>query len=88
MIKGIVFDFDGTIVDSMNMVFNALNDALKKKSLPTIETELLGRMAGLPLIDIIGAKAHISESTTREIEKDVFEAYICESCCRHFHIQK
>jgi len=84
MIKGIVFDFDGTIVDSMNMVFNALNDALKKKSLPTIEIELLGRMAGLPLIDIIGAKAHISESAAKEVEKDVFEAYtaFCRTSCQ------
>ena len=58
MIRGIVFDFDGTIVDSMQMVFEALNDALKRQSLPTIEVELLGRMAGLPVIDIISSKAH------------------------------
>ena len=57
MIRGIVFDFDGTIVDSMPMVFNALNDALKRQSLPTIEVELLGRMAGLPLIDIISCES-------------------------------
>ena len=84
MIKGIVFDFDGTIVDSMNMVFNALNDALKKKSLPTIEIELLGRMAGLPVSDIISTKNHITESTTREIEKDVFETYtaFCKTSCQ------
>ncbi len=61
MIKGVVFDFDGTIVDSMAMVFDALNDALKKKGLPPIEVELLGGMAGLPLIDIISSKAHITE---------------------------
>jgi HAD superfamily hydrolase (TIGR01509 family) len=84
MIKGIVFDFDGTIVDSMQMVFNALNDALKKRSLPSIEIELLGRMAGLPIIDIINAKAHISESTAKEIEKDVFEEYtsFCRTRCQ------
>ena len=33
MIRGIVFDFDGTIVDSMQMVFEALNDALKRQKL-------------------------------------------------------
>ncbi len=84
MIKGIVFDFDGTIVDSMEMVFNALNDALKKRGLPSIEVELLGRMAGLPLIDIISAKAHITESAAKEIEKDVFEAYtaFCRTRCQ------
>lgn len=84
MIRGIVFDFDGTIVDSMQMVFSALNDALKSRSLPTIEIELLGRMAGLPVIDIISSKAHITESAAKEIEKDVFEAYtaFCSEHCK------
>ena len=84
MIRGIVFDFDGTIVDSMPMVFNALNDALKRRSLPTIESELLGAMAGLPVIDIISSKAHISESVAKEVEKDVFEAYtsFCSVHCQ------
>lgn len=84
MIRGIVFDFDGTIVDSMPMVFNALNDALKRRSLPTIESELLGAMSGLPVIDIISSKAHISEFVAKEVEKDVFEAYtsFCSVHCQ------
>jgi len=84
MIKGIVFDFDGTIVDSTNMVFKVLNDALKKRSLPTIEIELLGRMSGLPVGDIVNTKTYISESTAKEIEKDVFDAYtvFCRTSCR------
>jgi HAD superfamily hydrolase (TIGR01509 family) len=84
MIKGIVFDFDGTIVDSMMMVFNALNDALRKRSLPEIEVEHLGQMAGLPLVDIIRAKNYISESTAKEVEKEVFEQYVefCTKSCR------
>lgn len=84
MIKGIVFDFDGTIVDSMRMVFDLLNQSLKNRGLPTIEVELLGRMAGLPLIDIISTKTQISESAAKEVEKDVFEAYtsFCRSSCQ------
>ena len=84
MIKGVVFDFDGTIVDSMKMVFDVLNESLKKKSLPSIEVELLGRMAGLPLIEIISTKAKISASAAKEIEKDVFKAYtsFCRSSCQ------
>jgi HAD superfamily hydrolase (TIGR01509 family) len=83
MIKGIVFDFDGTIVDSMQMVFNALNDALKKRGLPIIEVELLGRRAGLPVSDIISSKVHITQSVAKGIEKDVFEAYtaFCKTSC-------
>jgi len=84
MIRGIVFDFDGTIVDSMQMVFSALNDALKKRNLPTIEIELLGRMAGLPVIDIISSKAHITEAAAKEVEKDVFKTYtsFCRTSCQ------
>jgi len=84
MIKGIAFDFDGTIVDSMRMVFDVLNESLRKRSLPSIEVELLGRMAGLPLIDIISTKAQISESAAKEVEKDVCEAYtsFCRSSCQ------
>jgi HAD superfamily hydrolase (TIGR01509 family) len=84
MIRGIVFDFDGTIVDSMQMVFSALNDALKRRNLPTIEIELLGRMAGLPVIDIISSKAHITEASAKEVEKDVFKTYtsFCRTSCQ------
>ena len=84
MIRGIVFDFDGTIVDSMQMVFSALNDALKRRNLPTIEIELLGRMAGLPVIDIISSKAHITKAAAKEVEKDVFKTYtsFCRTSCQ------
>ena len=84
MIRGIVFDFDGTIVDSMQMVFSALNDALKRRNLPTIEIELLGRMAGLPVIDIISSKSHITEAAAKEVEKDVFKTYtsFCRTSCQ------
>ena len=84
MIRGIVFDFDGTIVDSMQMVFSALNDALKRRNLPTIEIELLGRMAGLPVIDIISSKARITETAAKEVEKDVFKTYtsFCRTSCQ------
>jgi HAD superfamily hydrolase (TIGR01509 family) len=84
MIRGIVFDFDGTIVDSMQMVFSALNDALKRRNLPTIEIELLGRMAGLPVIDIISSKVHITEAAAKEVEKDVFKTYtsFCRTSCQ------
>jgi len=84
MIKGVVFDFDGTVVDSMKMIFDVLNASLKKKNLPTIELELLGRMAGLPLIDIISAKTKVSVAVAKEVEVDVFEAYtsFCRLSCQ------
>jgi len=84
MIKGVVFDFDGTLVDSMKLVFEALNDILRRKGLPAIEAGLLGRMAGIPVRDIIGGKMRLPEANLREIEKDVFDAYLefCKSSCQ------
>src|SRR4030067_2266710 len=84
MIKGVVFDFDGTLVDSMKMIYKTLNDALGKRGLPTIELDLLGRMAGRPISSIVGVKVNVPESTIEAIEKDVFRAYVryCRTNCQ------
>jgi HAD superfamily hydrolase (TIGR01509 family) len=84
VIKGVVFDFDGTLVDSMKIIYETLNDALSKRSLPTIELDLLGRMAGRPISDIIRVKVDVPESTIETIETDVFRAYVqfCRTNCQ------
>jgi HAD superfamily hydrolase (TIGR01509 family) len=84
MIRGVVFDFDGTLVDSMKMIFETLNNSLSKRDLPTIELDLLGRMAGRSLSDIINAKMCVPEPTMEAIEKDVFDTYIefCRTSCQ------
>jgi len=84
MIECVVFDFDGTLVDSMKMIYETLNDALGKRGLPTIELGLLGRMAGRPISDIIRVKVDVSESAVEAIEKDVFRAYVrfCITSCQ------
>ena len=84
MIKGVVFDFDGTLVDSMKMIFEALNKALSTRKLPTISLDLLGRMAGRPLNDIVKSKMHIPDPTIEAIEKDVFKDYVefCRKSCQ------
>jgi pyrophosphatase PpaX len=84
MIRGVVFDFDGTLVDSMKVIFEALNEALSKRNLPTIDLDLFGRMAGRPISDIINAKTHVPEPTIKTIEKDVFKAYVefCKVRCQ------
>jgi len=65
MIKVVVFDFDGTLVGSMKMIFEALNAALSKRGLPAIELDLLGARAskdeclyvGDSPIDVLTGKA-------------------------------
>jgi HAD superfamily hydrolase (TIGR01509 family) len=84
MIKGVVFDFDGTLLDSMKIIFEALNEALSKRNLQKISLDLLGRMAGRPLSDIIKAKMYVPEHTIEAIEKDLFKAYVnfCRTSCQ------
>jgi HAD superfamily hydrolase (TIGR01509 family) len=84
MIRSVVFDFDGTLVDSMKIIFEALNEALSKRNLPTIGLDLLGRMAGRPISDIINAKMYVPEPTIKTIEEDVFKAYVefCRMSCQ------
>jgi len=84
MIKCVIFDFDGTLVDSMKMIYETLNDALGRRGLPTIELDLLGRMAGRPINDIISVKVHVPESSLEAIERDVFDTYsrYCRTSCK------
>jgi len=84
MIKGVVFDFDGTLIDSMKLIYRVFNDALKKRGLPQIELDLLGRMAGRPIAEIMRLKADVSESTVKEVQQDMFEGYMqyCKTDCQ------
>lgn len=86
MIKGVVFDFDGTLVDSMKLIHKVFNDALKKQGLPLIELDLLGRMAGRQIGEIIRLKVDVLESTVEEIRQDMFEGYMagCKTDCQLF----
>ena len=44
--KYVVYNFGGTLADSMKMIYGVLNYAFWKRGLPTIELDLRRRMAG------------------------------------------
>lgn len=45
-IKGIIFDLDGTLIDSGPDLLESLNYVLKKKNLPDIPSKIIGNLVG------------------------------------------
>ena len=70
----------------MMFIYNALNDTLKKKDLPLVELDLMSRAAGRPISEILRFKIDVLNSTVREVEQDVFNAYMqyCSTECKLF----
>jgi len=81
----VIFDFDGTILDSMQFILNETNRALTKRGLGQIGPDLLARMAGHKLSDILKAEMKIPHRVLEEVEKEVFESYMnCHGECSLF----
>lgn len=49
--KYLLFDFDGTIVDSSQGIFAAIQYALKQLNLPAVDQKILNTFIGPPLLD-------------------------------------
>ena len=73
MIKNLIFDLDGVLVDTRDIHYEALNYALKKNDLPIISyNDHLRVFDGLPTlkkIEIINQKNKISELKKKKIVK-------------------
>ncbi|MFQ6086061.1 MAG: HAD family hydrolase [Candidatus Bathyarchaeia archaeon] len=77
MIKAVLLDFDGTILDSMGTIHETLNILLKRHGLPEVDAEALGGMAGLPLIEILpGLIPGIDAEVIDEISREFFSVYV------------
>lgn len=63
--KGVVFDFDGTIVDSEMGIANAFKTALKSKGIEE-DVQVIKKLIGPPLSRTIITKYHLSEDDGAE----------------------
>ncbi len=57
----IVFDLDGTLLDSLDDIANALNDALRFHNLPTHDREVVRRMVGHGLGQLVNSAIENSQ---------------------------
>ena len=76
-IRGLIFDCDGTLVDTMPVHYHAWQMALSQAGIPLAEEEFY-RLAGMPTLKIAQALArnHKSTMTGEEIAHRKEEAYI------------
>ncbi|MGC8624862.1 MAG: HAD family hydrolase [Phycisphaerae bacterium] len=76
-IRGLIFDCDGTLVDTMPVHYYAWQMALREAGIPLAEEEFY-RLAGMPTLKIAQALArhHKSTMTGEEIAHRKEEAYI------------
>lgn len=72
MVKGIIFDLDGTLLDTSRDICKVLNDSLKKFSLPTLTLELTLTYVGN------GAKKLVERAVGKRIDlfDEVYTDYL------------
>ena len=78
----VVFDLDGTLVNSIFDLANAVNRGLKKAGLPVHDTESYKKFVGNgreKLIDRAMGESHKDEKL-RAIVKETFDSYYAEHC--------
>ena len=73
--KGVVFDLDGTLIQTCEEIADGLNDTLKDMNLPTIQNELVCTWIGLGTKTLfLEALSHIKGDSISDIEKsDYFD---------------
>ncbi len=64
-VKILIFDLDGTLVDSSSQILNALNEACSEADCRLISKELFATLLGLPINSII---AHLDLDSTSQLK--------------------
>ncbi len=84
-IRGVVFDFDGTLFDATDAICHSFNAALETLGRPPLPRAGICRMIGRPLVDMY---AETVPGASRETLDRLVEAYrrvfhpVCLSMCR------
>ena len=75
-VKAIFYDFDGTIIDSKEVIFQGINRVLEKRKLAKLKTSELIEIAGAPLQEILGNKfGMLSKAEVKACQED-FDSYM------------
>jgi phosphoglycolate phosphatase len=85
--QSIVFDLDGTLVDSLADIAAATNFALSHHSLPILEQERIGAFVGDGAKRLIARAASMPEDSPSVAPLlDTFLAYYAKHSCDHTHL--
>lgn len=63
MIKAVLFDIDGTLLDTTEFIYQAFEHTIKKFGLPSTSRETLSKLIGKPLDDCYAAIISSNETT-------------------------
>ncbi len=79
-IKGVIFDLDGTLIDSLEVYVKALNEGLKEYNVPPITRQELARYLNqaTPIEEILRnvSRKFQDQDLNRECKEKVFKAYL------------
>ncbi len=75
-IKGIIFDLDGTLLDSFQVAFNAFNEGLKRSGLKPVSEDFLYEFISenTPL-DLILLRLLDDKDRLEEVRKNIYQAF-------------
>lgn len=75
-VKAVLFDMDGTLIDSMKQILKSVNISFKYIGLPEVSAETLGEIAGRPLTEILKMfNANIDVNSLKRCEEIFQKTY-------------
>jgi pyrophosphatase PpaX len=75
-VKALLYDFDGTLVNSKEVISQGINQVLKKRGLNRLNTSELREIAGAPLQKSLGNKFGMLDKAVVKACQDDFDIYM------------
>lgn len=74
-LSAVLFDLDGTLIDTSPGIFKCVNKALEEMQFPTLGEDLLGRYVGPPIYDAFRSVSGLGVADAQEAERRYRKEY-------------